>query len=165
MDSIYEERGSDWSWQVSIVATTRWLQRDQTLPLSAKGVACETKMHHCKGRISTLCQTPPVHTQLRLTVLTMQPLYKVSTNLLYQSMDQHHNHPITINVYCRGNDFYTVPDISQAHTQLRLHDSGNYETLWWTIPGFTLHGCSWKPWWFWRFAALSLCLLKWWVLK
>ena len=28
--------------QVSVVATTRWLQRDQTLPLSAKGVACET---------------------------------------------------------------------------------------------------------------------------
>ena len=43
MDAIYEERGSDWSRQVSVVATTRWLQRDQTLPLSAKGVACETK--------------------------------------------------------------------------------------------------------------------------
>ena len=39
---IYEERGSDWSRQVSVVATTRWLQRDQTLPLSVKGVACET---------------------------------------------------------------------------------------------------------------------------
>ena len=35
-DAIYEERGSDWSQQVSVVATTRWLQRDQTLPLSAK---------------------------------------------------------------------------------------------------------------------------------
>ena len=29
-------------YQVSVVATTRWLQRNQTLPLSAKGVACET---------------------------------------------------------------------------------------------------------------------------
>ena len=38
-DAIYKERGSDWSHQVSVMATTRWLQRDQTLPLSAKGVA------------------------------------------------------------------------------------------------------------------------------
>jgi len=41
-DEIYEEHGSDWSHQVSAVRTTRWLQRDQTLPLSAKVVACET---------------------------------------------------------------------------------------------------------------------------
>ena len=41
-DVIYEERGSDWSHQVSVVATTRWLQYDQTLAPSAKGVACET---------------------------------------------------------------------------------------------------------------------------
>ena len=33
MDLIYEERGSDWSHQVSAVGTTRWLQHDQTLPL------------------------------------------------------------------------------------------------------------------------------------
>ena len=38
-DAIYEERGSDWSHQVSAVGTTQWLQHDQTLPLSAKGVA------------------------------------------------------------------------------------------------------------------------------
>ena len=42
-DVIYEEHGSDWSHQVSAVATARWLQRDQTLPLSVKGVACETR--------------------------------------------------------------------------------------------------------------------------
>ena len=41
-DAIYEEHRSDWSNQVSVVVTTRWLQRDQTLPLSVKGVACET---------------------------------------------------------------------------------------------------------------------------
>ena len=46
MDVIYKERGSDWSHQVSVVATTQWLQRDQTLPLSAKGVACETMQSH-----------------------------------------------------------------------------------------------------------------------
>ena len=38
-DASYEERKSDWSHQVSAVGTTRWLQ---TLPLSAKGVACDT---------------------------------------------------------------------------------------------------------------------------
>ena len=43
MDAICEERGSDWSYQVSAVGTTRWLQRDQTLPLFAKGVACKTR--------------------------------------------------------------------------------------------------------------------------
>ena len=40
---IYEERSSDWLHQVSAVVTTRWLQHDWTLPLSVKGVACETK--------------------------------------------------------------------------------------------------------------------------
>ena len=44
MDAIYEEHGSDWSHQVSAVATTPWLQRDKTLPLSAKGVASETTL-------------------------------------------------------------------------------------------------------------------------
>ena len=34
-------------YQVSVVATTRWLQRNQTLPLSAKGVACETSRVSC----------------------------------------------------------------------------------------------------------------------
>jgi len=38
MDVIYEELGSDWSHHASAVGTTRWL----SLPLSAKGVACET---------------------------------------------------------------------------------------------------------------------------
>ena len=32
MDAIYEERGSNWSHQVSAMGTTQWLQRDQTLP-------------------------------------------------------------------------------------------------------------------------------------
>ena len=44
MDVIYEEHGSDWSHQVSAVVTTWWLQHDQTLRLSAKGVACETRV-------------------------------------------------------------------------------------------------------------------------
>jgi len=48
-DAIYEERESDWSHQVSVVGTTQWLQRDQTLPLSAKGVACETIAVHDHG--------------------------------------------------------------------------------------------------------------------
>ena len=60
-DAIYEECGSDWSHQVFVVETTRWLQHDQTLPLSAKGVACETNLNSMaqkwkcsrfKGRIS-----------------------------------------------------------------------------------------------------------------
>jgi len=36
-DAIYEERGSDWSHQASAVATTRWLQCDQTLPSLCEG--------------------------------------------------------------------------------------------------------------------------------
>ena len=32
IDAIYEECGFDWSQQVSAVATTQWLQHDQTLP-------------------------------------------------------------------------------------------------------------------------------------
>ena len=38
------------------------------------------------------------------------PPYEVS-NLLYQSMDQHHNPPSTTNVL-QGNDFYTVPNVT-----------------------------------------------------
>ena len=37
MDATYKECGSDWPQQVSAV-----LQHKQTLPLSVKGVACET---------------------------------------------------------------------------------------------------------------------------
>ena len=65
-DAIYEERRSDWSRQASVVATTRWLQRDQTLPLFVKGVACETKaqprahddiIFYCGGRRKSMyCQ-------------------------------------------------------------------------------------------------------------
>ena len=40
-DAIYNKCGSDWSHQVSAVGTTQRLQHDQTLPLSAKGVACK----------------------------------------------------------------------------------------------------------------------------
>ena len=41
-DVIYEGRRSDWSHQVSVLATTQWLQCDQTLPFSEKSLACET---------------------------------------------------------------------------------------------------------------------------
>ena len=53
-DAIYEERGSDWLRQVSVVATTRWLQRHQTLPLSAKGVAYETSVDAGRQVLSNL---------------------------------------------------------------------------------------------------------------
>ena len=43
MDTIYEEHRSDWSQQVSALLTAQWLQCDQTLPFSAKGVGCETR--------------------------------------------------------------------------------------------------------------------------
>ena len=41
-NAIYEECGSHWSWQVSVVAITRLLQCDQTLPISVWGVTCKT---------------------------------------------------------------------------------------------------------------------------
>ena len=50
-DAIYEERGSDWSQQDLVMGTTRWLQNDQTLPLSAKGVACETMFRLLQFRL------------------------------------------------------------------------------------------------------------------
>ena len=54
-DTIYEERVSDWSHQVSAVVTTRWLQHDQTLPLSEKGVACEARWFARLGVIPHKC--------------------------------------------------------------------------------------------------------------
>ena len=60
-NAICEERGSDWSHQVSVVATTRWLQCDQTLPLSVKGVACKTSdmyMYKMKMGFFPKCQLP-----------------------------------------------------------------------------------------------------------
>ena len=60
-DVIYEERGSDWSQQDLVVGRTRWLQRDQTLPLSAKGVACETKHRHLDSNVSEILQLDQSH--------------------------------------------------------------------------------------------------------
>ena len=57
-DAIYEERGSDWSQQDLVVGTTRWLQCDQTLPLSVKGVACETSLQ-LRYLNNVHSQTPP----------------------------------------------------------------------------------------------------------
>ena len=51
-DAIYKEHRSNWSHQVSVMGKTQWLQRGQTLPLSVKGVACETMSlgeHHFTG--------------------------------------------------------------------------------------------------------------------
>ena len=87
MDAIYEERGSDWSNQVSAVVTTRWLQRDQTLPLSAKGVACKTRCHppqiHITGisRLSTFMQLKSeLHSSLHFGATTTQ----ISSGHVYQ---------------------------------------------------------------------------------
>ena len=65
-DTIYDECGSHWSQQVSVMATIQWLQRDHifphtprthlTLPLSVKGAAFETshtpRTHLLKKRVS-----------------------------------------------------------------------------------------------------------------
>ena len=58
-DVIYKARGSHWSQQVSAMATTR-LQRDQTPPLSAKGVACAIRIELC---IWFLCSELALHLQ------------------------------------------------------------------------------------------------------
>ena len=58
-DTICEERRSDWSNQVAVVATTRWLQCDQTLPLSEKGVVCETM-----SDVENLALPPYTHTHI-----------------------------------------------------------------------------------------------------
>ena len=63
MDAICEERRSDWSHQVSVVATTR-LQCDQTLPLSVKGVVCETM-----SDVEDLALSPLPHTRTRAHML------------------------------------------------------------------------------------------------
>ena len=48
MIAIYNEHGSDWSHQVSAMATTH-----QTLPLSVMGVACEVgKLDVCRLKTS-----------------------------------------------------------------------------------------------------------------
>ena len=69
MDAIYEEHGPDWSHQVSVMATTQWLQRDQTLPLSAKGVACETRERHHE----VLCAYWSFHTWMAHWKVTLSP--------------------------------------------------------------------------------------------
>ena len=61
-DAIYKQHGSDWSHQVSAMATTQWLQCDQILPLSVKGVACKTK--HCTESESEIVGTRKSFTTL-----------------------------------------------------------------------------------------------------
>ena len=60
MDAIYKERESHWSQQLSVMATTQWLQCDQNHPLSTKGVACETK----NNRLSELLGA--THTEISI---------------------------------------------------------------------------------------------------
>ena len=68
MDAIFKEHGSDWSHQVSAVGTARWLQRDQTLPLSAKGMACETRFGPGSSTAICLASFPGLPTvQLLIT--------------------------------------------------------------------------------------------------
>ena len=43
-DAICEERKPHWSQQVSAMATTQWLQRDQTLPICER---CSLQDHAC----------------------------------------------------------------------------------------------------------------------
>ena len=50
MGALYEQRGYNWSHQVSDVVTTQWLQCDQNLPLSVKGVVCETTSYVTKPK-------------------------------------------------------------------------------------------------------------------
>ena len=71
-DAIYKERASDWSHQVSVVATTRWLQRDQTLPLSAKGVACETTLRRDSMILGTMEKIAEVIIDLRKLVIDVK---------------------------------------------------------------------------------------------
>ena len=59
---IYEECGSHWSDQLSAVVTTQWLQCDQTLSLSVKGVACESMQG--PGHSWSQCQNAGVTNQI-----------------------------------------------------------------------------------------------------
>ena len=54
MDAINEEHGSDWSHEVSIVATTRdgCSMTRPFLSLRIKGVACETRCYAQKPAIT-----------------------------------------------------------------------------------------------------------------
>ena len=74
MDAIYEERGSDWSLQVSALATTQWLQCDKMFPFSAKDAACETNPH-CRANFIPFAY---MHHQSRLMAPTghVTPRYK-----------------------------------------------------------------------------------------
>ena len=91
MDAIFEERESDWSHQVSAVGTTRWLQRDQTLPLSVKGVACETRFGPGSSTSICLASFPGLPTIQLLITCSMQngrrrpgTIYHVNDVSVYQ---------------------------------------------------------------------------------
>ena len=66
--AIHDECRSDWSHQVSAVAIIRWLQHDQTIPLSAKGVTCKTRRFHGQYWILSL-------TSKNFTLKLSEPVY------------------------------------------------------------------------------------------
>ena len=84
-DAIYKKHRSNWSHQVSVMGTTQWLQRGQTLPLSVKGVACETMSlgeHHFTGS-NPLSEFHSAHT-IHLTFyyeLLWQPVWLYHVNI------------------------------------------------------------------------------------
>ena len=85
--ALYEERGSDWSHQVFSVATTRWLQRDQTLPLSEKGVACKT-------RKILLLLSPPTEIHLVPAASVVDIFICTEANMLLQFNMNRHRHSL-----------------------------------------------------------------------
>ena len=86
--ALYEEHGSDWSHQVFAVATkSKWLQRDQTLPLSAKGVACKTRQ-------ILLLSSPPTETVPAASMVDIYIYIYTEANMLLQFNVNRHMHSL-----------------------------------------------------------------------
>jgi len=51
-DAIYKEHRSYWLQHISAMGTTRWLQHDQSLPLSGKGVASKTTWNYGSNHVT-----------------------------------------------------------------------------------------------------------------
>ena len=83
MDAIYEKHGSDWSQQVSAMLIAQWLQCDQTLPFSTKGVDCETRGDLGGSGISghLAVFNGLLHNTRQLNLNTVQPRSRPNCNL------------------------------------------------------------------------------------
>ena len=149
-DAIYEKRGSDWSWQVSVVATTRWLQRDQILSLCE---GCGLRDYHllCLATLGysnlMFCFTSRISSKSD----SVGWVIFVNVNYEYHYRSNFYTYkPETTNNKCKNQHFSPLVGTALSHfTSALTHNRSTISgaTHRWTLPTQKKRANSTRPAW------------------